>query len=569
MATTPGRVLRVLGVIRLSDETDETTSPARQRAIIANWASANGHVMAGWAEDLDVSGKVRPFERPELGPWLVAPERFDVIACWKLDRLSRNVVHFAGLVEWADGHRKTIVSVTEGFDLSTAMGRMFATILSVFAQAELETITERVLASHAKLRQDGRYAGAPLPFGYVAAPRPGGGKTLIQDPVYAAHLRRIVADVSEGVSTAEIARKLNERGVMTWGDRRAEMRREKAQAEGRTIPEPEEPPQRWTADVIQQVVKSPACAGFKVQKTKTEDGRYLRSNELVRDADDNPIMATAEPIVTAAQWRSAVAAMASRASSGERTARTDSLLQGVIICQTCRGNLYHQQMTKQVRGESKIYAYYRCQAQRKGRDCADPVSIAVGVADEQVQDDLMRLLESTEITRTEYDPGEDYAHQIAEARQRLDELEDDYLAGKYSGQEAKARYERLHARQCDKVDSLLALPQRPAAARTVGTGETYGQRWERCDRLERRAFLLEQGFKVMAAKPGHVQDCFQCADPNGYPDHEHFDSFCDVRDEPRVHVHVDLPPTVWTSVTDGSMTIYTPGVPAGARLGSD
>src|SRR4051794_30226565 len=98
--------LRVLGVIRLSNDSDETTSPERQRALISNWAQASGHVMAGWSEDLDVSGATRPFARPDLGPWLAAPERFDALAAWKLDRLTRRAAHFVELREWAEEHGK-------------------------------------------------------------------------------------------------------------------------------------------------------------------------------------------------------------------------------------------------------------------------------------------------------------------------------------------------------------------------------------------------------------------------------------------------------------------------------
>jgi len=46
---------RVIGVIRLSDKTDATTSPERQRASISNAAAARNATIVGWAEDIDVS----------------------------------------------------------------------------------------------------------------------------------------------------------------------------------------------------------------------------------------------------------------------------------------------------------------------------------------------------------------------------------------------------------------------------------------------------------------------------------------------------------------------------------
>ena len=61
--------------------------------MITQWADANDNAVIGWAEDTDISGSIDPFETPQLGDWLNnrAPE-FDVIATWKLDRLSRNAI---------------------------------------------------------------------------------------------------------------------------------------------------------------------------------------------------------------------------------------------------------------------------------------------------------------------------------------------------------------------------------------------------------------------------------------------------------------------------------------------
>ncbi|MET8129620.1 recombinase family protein [Streptomyces sp. NPDC005065] len=493
MTTTHGPAKRVLAAIRLSDETDETTSPERQRALIRNWADASGHVLAGEAEDLDISGGMRPFERPSLGEWLKTPERFDVIAVWKLDRLTRRSSHFAEILAWCQERGITIVSVTEGFDISTSMGKMFASIIAAFAEGELDVITERVRASHDKLRKDGRYAGAPLPFGYVAADLSTGGKTLVQEPEYAEILRQIVKDVTEGVSTHEIARRFNEQELMTWGDKRHALRGE-----------PLAKRQRWSPEVIQQVVRNPATAGYKAVKLRSEEGRYRRTSEIVLNDDGDPVMGTAEPVVTPGEWQAAVKALESRARKGERLARTESMLQGVIKCGGCGGNLVVHRMTKTVRGENKIYAYYRCQAKSKGRQCEAPVRLPAERTEMEASEALLALMRGLEITREEYTPGEDYSPQLAEARSTLDRLEDGFLSGKYQGEEAERRYYRMHEKQSAKVDRIAALPQRPATRRIVGTGETYGERWERITLLERRDFLMSKGITFKACAAGTV-----------------------------------------------------------------
>jgi site-specific DNA recombinase len=97
--------MRVLGRLRLSRSTEESTSIERQREIIQQWADTNKHTVIGWAE---------------LGEWLNrrAPE-WDILCAWKLDRLGRNAIQLNRLFGWCGEHDKTVVSCSESIDLST------------------------------------------------------------------------------------------------------------------------------------------------------------------------------------------------------------------------------------------------------------------------------------------------------------------------------------------------------------------------------------------------------------------------------------------------------------------
>ena len=44
---------RVLGRVRLSHDTDESTSVVRQREDLERWAQAHGYEIVGWAQDVD------------------------------------------------------------------------------------------------------------------------------------------------------------------------------------------------------------------------------------------------------------------------------------------------------------------------------------------------------------------------------------------------------------------------------------------------------------------------------------------------------------------------------------
>src|SRR5690348_5563959 len=101
--------MRLLDVVRLSRDTDESTSPARQHEQNQYMARARGDRIIASIEDLDVSGSVSPFERPNLGPWLTEPakiDQWDGIIVAKIDRLTRSLYDFADLVRWRNARSK-------------------------------------------------------------------------------------------------------------------------------------------------------------------------------------------------------------------------------------------------------------------------------------------------------------------------------------------------------------------------------------------------------------------------------------------------------------------------------
>ncbi|WP_454040032.1 recombinase family protein [Corynebacterium afermentans] len=86
----------------MSRLTDESTSLERQRELFQKWADQNGHEVVAWAEDVDVSGSVSPFDAPDLGKYLTedGAREWDVLAAWKLDRLARKAINMNKLFEW-------------------------------------------------------------------------------------------------------------------------------------------------------------------------------------------------------------------------------------------------------------------------------------------------------------------------------------------------------------------------------------------------------------------------------------------------------------------------------------
>src|SRR5690606_19202534 len=129
---------RVLGVVRLSRSTEESTSVERQGEAIRKWVDLHSAELAAIAQDVDVSGAVSPFERDGLGLWLTdgRAHEWDTLVAWRLDRISRNARDTLELLEWCQKRGKRIVTISDGIDSGSGAGKLYLQITAALAEAE-------------------------------------------------------------------------------------------------------------------------------------------------------------------------------------------------------------------------------------------------------------------------------------------------------------------------------------------------------------------------------------------------------------------------------------------------
>lgn len=159
---------------RKSKQTDQGDSIANQIAMCKDYAAANfGPCNFFVYEDEGFSGSNT--DRPMFKQLIrdIADKKFDVLICYRLDRISRNVANFAETLAILDKSNVGFVSVKEQFNTTTPMGKAMMYISSVFAQLERDTIAERISDSLAAMAKTGRYLGALPPQGYKKEIRAG------------------------------------------------------------------------------------------------------------------------------------------------------------------------------------------------------------------------------------------------------------------------------------------------------------------------------------------------------------------------------------------------------------
>jgi DNA invertase Pin-like site-specific DNA recombinase len=111
--------------------------------------------------DVGVSGAKD--RRPELDRLLADAKRrkFDVLVCWRLDRLGRNLKHLVVLLDELQALGIAFVSMGEGIDCTTPAGRLQLHVLAALAEFERGRIQERVKAGLARVRASGKRLGRP------------------------------------------------------------------------------------------------------------------------------------------------------------------------------------------------------------------------------------------------------------------------------------------------------------------------------------------------------------------------------------------------------------------------
>lgn len=93
-------------------------------------------------------------------------KKIDLLICYRLDRISRNVSDFSSVLETLQENKVDFVSIKEQFDTSSPMGRAMIYIASVFAQLERETIAERVKDNMLEMAKNGKWTGGKIPLGF-------------------------------------------------------------------------------------------------------------------------------------------------------------------------------------------------------------------------------------------------------------------------------------------------------------------------------------------------------------------------------------------------------------------
>lgn len=439
---------------RLSVSSEESVSIERQVESARQYAAARGWTVVLEATDDGVSAtKSKPEDRPGWREILDAPERFDVVLCWKVDRLARRTSDFLAANEALEARGAGVACVEQSIDMTSPDGRLFATILAAFAEAEAAAISSRVKAARSTLTRSGRIAAGDLAWPLTKVPNPDGpGYVARPIEARAEAVRDAAAWLLDGVSLSEVARRWTAAGLPTSGKGRRDR---------------SAPLASWSRISVRQVMTNPVLWGATVHR-----------GEILRAADRSPVVDASRVILDRGTFERVAEVLARNPRRSGSTGAALPLLHGLAVCAACGSTLNAHRPA-----DPKRPSTYRCQS----RECSSPTSVGLDLLDAYVSDRVLSGVGRVAVTRVEVTEVAADPSAVAALRAEIAEAEADSLDRSLSREERLSAMDRADALTAD-LDRLLDLPAETVETVT-STGETFAEAWSRADLEERREIL--------------------------------------------------------------------------------
>ena len=209
---------RAVGYIRVSTaaQATEGLSLDAQRSRIEAAALAGGLELVGVVVDGGVSGSVALADRPGGAQVVAMVEAGQVAAVIvaKLDRLGRSAADLLTTVQGWERRGVALQALDVGVDTTSAAGRVFFGMLSVFAEFERGQASERTRAGLLQAKAEGAtLGGAPMGLERTDDVDAHGRRVLVAVPAQQLAVARLVALRGEGMPWRAVADALNREGV--------------------------------------------------------------------------------------------------------------------------------------------------------------------------------------------------------------------------------------------------------------------------------------------------------------------------------------------------------------------
>ncbi|MED1796006.1 recombinase family protein [Brevibacillus nitrificans] len=346
--------MRTAVYIRVSteDQAREGFSIPAQREKLLSYVHSQDWTLSKLYVDEGVSAK--DTNRPALAELLqdVRSGKIDVVLVYRLDRLTRSVLDLYQLLQEFERYRVHFKSCTEVYDTTTAMGRLFITLVAALAQWERENLAERVKLGMEQMVKERKRPGGPPPYGYVLV-----DGALQLHPGEAGTVRTMFEQYLQGASPRRIAEQANSLG-----------------ARGKNGAP-------WSASAVLRLLKNPVYYGALRWNHADSTQRQNPPEDWLLEESTHPAIIDEQTFLQVQQK------IRDRSSLHPRVLASSFLYSGLLYCSHCgspmRGKVTRSQTEA---GNKNAHIYYVCSAKH---DASCP---AVALREDRVEKALLQQL---------------------------------------------------------------------------------------------------------------------------------------------------------------------------------
>ncbi|WP_052712192.1 recombinase family protein [Domibacillus indicus] len=262
---------------------------------------------------------------------------FDVVLVYRLDRLTRSVLDLYELLNIFDQYGVKFKSATEVYDTTTAIGRLFITLVAALAQWERENLAERVKFGMLKKASLGEWMGGIVPYGYTLE---GSSFRIIK---HEADIVKKIFKMAKSKGMDAISKSLNAENCRTRKGF------------------------NWSGFTVHYILRNPVYTGrFRYNEGSGKTDRPLEDQRIFESE-------LIDPIVTENEFWEVQKILDARKSKKGKALTGKYYFTSVLLCGKCgasmTGTAYKY---KEKNGETRVTKYYRCSNKIKSGDCAMP-----------------------------------------------------------------------------------------------------------------------------------------------------------------------------------------------------
>lgn len=308
------------------------------------------------------------------------------VIVYRLDRISRSLTDFVGILQTFKARGVRFVSSQETFDTGSPYGEMIVKMLMVFAEFERRSIIGRVRQAYVYRSQAGFYMGGRRPYGFsIGKSRLDGVPTKVYSPKDGEAeqvLRIFTAYAGRAVTLRRLADEMNDISPLSVG--------------------------KWTAAKLSAILKNPIYAradsgvykyllqhGYHVVgSAQAFDGRrgvqlYRYTGECADGGDGGTcaVVMRHDGLVPSDIWLDCQAKLSQNRARGRAVSNRTSLVGGIVFCQLCGRTMT---VTRGGRRKDGVQTrYFGCMGRLREHICNGP---AVPIYAESLEEAVESLI---------------------------------------------------------------------------------------------------------------------------------------------------------------------------------